>query len=372
MPMTRRDDIDNSGQAQREQTDESLRVERDKADTRIAAKRDVAEQQADAVVSLARQRADEITQNARDQADRDGGPRSSKSEDRAELARAQADTALDHERSIADQLLEDEREARKRHLGDFLALEREATDNDLIGERAHIDTVIAGRDEFLATVSHDLRSLLSGLAFNAARLGNLGAEGPAGDEVRKQAVKNQRMVSRMNRLVGDLLDVTSIEAGQLALHMDGFVVADILRDLVDAFEPIAAAKGVKLEIDAEGDSTHAQLDSERIFQALANLVSNAIKFTPADGRIIVRFRATDEELHFAVTDTGIGIAADVLAAVFERFRQVSSDRRGHGLGLHIAKHIVEGHGGVLSVESTPGAGSSFHFTVPTGIITPGA
>lgn len=360
-------DVDSTGRPKRDQTDESLRVERDKADARVTEKRDAVEEEADEVVRIARRRADEVVQAARDDADRERGAQAADTEASAERERTRADVVLEQERSSADAVLQDERAERKRYLADFLAVEREATDKDLIGERAHADTVIAARDEFLATVSHDLRSLLGGLSLNAEVLLDLAPAGADGDILRRHAAMSQRMVSRMNRLINDLLDVTSIEEGKLALLPEQVEISELLRDTLEAFHPIAAAKRITLGADAEGLPLQARLDGGRILQVLANLVSNAIKFTPAEGRISIRIRAERNELQFSVSDTGIGIPEDALQAVFDRFRQVSKDRRGLGLGLHISKFIVEAHGGRVWAESKLGAGSTFHFTLPVGI-----
>ncbi len=349
-------------ETQRGETNESLRRERDKIDARASDKRDAVEIAADEVVRLARERADEIMQIARDDADRGSGERPAIGD--GDTDRDLADDVLQQERSSEDARLEDERARRRRYLAAFMAVEREATDQDLIEEREHADTMIASRDEFLGTVSHELRSLLEVLALNAARLNTLAPAGPAGEPIRKQAGTNQRTVARMNRLIGDLLDATSIEAGKLEIRLDTVAVAELLRDTLDAFEPIAAAKQIRIVADAPAAGISAHLDGERILQVLANLVSNAIKFTPAGGQVSIEIRVVDDELHHAVSDTGIGIPEAELATVFERFHQVSADRRGLGLGLYIARHIVEAHGGRLWAESDLGAGSTFRFVVP--------
>jgi signal transduction histidine kinase len=169
----------------------------------------------------------------------------------------------------------------------------------------------------------------------------------------------------MNRLVNDLLDVASIEAGKLALFPAPVEIAHLLRDTLDAFEPIAAAKRVALDAHVDG-APSAWLDEGRILQVLANLVGNGIKFTPAEGRVSIEAHIDRAEVHFTVTDTGIGVPADAREGVFERFRQVRSDPRGLGLGLHIARSIVVAHGGRMWVEDRPGGGSAFHFSLPVG------
>jgi signal transduction histidine kinase len=357
------------GHPQRQQTDESLRVERDKADASVADKRDSVEDSADEVVRVARQRADQVVQTARDDADRERRPESSATGAISDGERARADDVLELERSDADAVLAHERAERKRYLADFLAVEREATDKDLVGERAHADTVIAARDEFLATVSHDLRSLLGGLSLSAGLLGQQAPQGEGGDAVRKHAAMTERLVARMNRLISDLLDIASIEAGRLAVLRERLDVGKIVSETLEAFAPIAAAKRIVLEGNSEGSAVteHAELDGGRILQVLANLVSNAIKFTPSGGRVSIRVRRERSEIVFAVSDTGIGIAESGLESVFERFRQIKSDRRGLGLGLHISKCIVAAHGGRMWVDSELGRGSTFYFAVPAAV-----
>jgi signal transduction histidine kinase len=362
--MGEEEDTESRGDSQRSHTDESLRAERDRADAGVAAKRDAVEEEADEVVRTAREVADRVVQTARDDADREAPPQSTAAEATVERERTEADVLLDDERSDADAALKRERAERARYMAGFLAAEREATDKDLIRERDYADTAVATRDEFLAAVSHDLRSLLCGLSLNAELLVRLAPEGAGGDKMRKHAVMSQRGVAQMNRLVNDLLDIASIEAGKLALLPEQVEIGKIVRDTLDAFEPIAATKRIALDADAAALPLHASLDGARISQVLANLVGNAIKFTPPEGRVSIRVCAETKEIQFAVSDTGIGIAEDSLEEVFERFRQVTRDRRGLGLGLHISKCIIEAHGGRMWVESKLAVGSTFHFAVP--------
>lgn len=357
-------DVNEPAQSQREQTDESLRVERGNADARAAEKIGAVENEADEIVRLARLRADEVVQAARDEADRlpEAAVAGTSSFERD---RREADVALENERTRADTLLKEQRAARRRYFDDFVASERDATDDDLIRERDHSDTVVAARDEFLAIVSHDLRSLLGGLALNADLLKRHAPEGVAGDKLRRHAATGQRLLVRMNRMVNDLLDVVSIEAGQLEVLFEQADVGKLLRDTLDAFEPLASAKGISLLCDM-ADSPHlATMDGGRILQVLANLVSNAIKFAPAGSQVSIVVAIDKTQIEFAVSDTGIGIAEEALEAVFDRFHQVSKDRRGLGLGLHISKCIVEAHGGKLWAESKLAAGSTFRFVLPS-------
>ena len=364
--MARRDS-GTTGQPKRDQTDESLRVERQKVDVGIAEKRAADEDDADEVVRVARKLADEVVQNARDEADQHSAPQSPGSAATSSRERSRADAVLERERDHADVVIEEDRLARRRFLADFLEIERDDTDRHLEGERDHADTAIAARDEFLAIVSHDLRSLLAGLSLNSVVMARNAPEGAAGDPVRAYAAKNDRLILRIDRLISDLLDVASMEAGGLAIDPAPVEVAALLRDTRAAFEPIAASRHIALDVEEPAQSSRALLDAGRVLQVLSNLVANALKFTPADGRVAVRARDSVEGIEFTVSDTGIGIPADQLEAVFERFHQVSRDRRGLGLGLHIARGIVLAHGGRLWVESVLGAGSTFHFVLPGSI-----
>jgi signal transduction histidine kinase len=315
------------------------------------------------VVQVARERADDVVQAARDEADRERAP-SAATGVVTERERGQADVVLAGERAEADAVLKGERALLRKNFEIFLASEREATNANLLDERVDADTTANVRDDFLAAVSHDLRSLLGGLLFSAQLLLRNAPEGAPGDMTRKYAGTSQRLVSRMTRLVNDLLDLVSVEAGRVALLMEENDVAAVLRETLEAFEPLAAAKGVTLDIDAGTPPCAGRFDGGRILQVLANLVSNAIKFTPSGGRVSIRGAREADELHFAVRDTGVGIPEDALQGVFEKFKQVARDRRGLGLGLYISKGIVEAHGGRIGVESLLGAGSTFHFAIP--------
>lgn len=347
---------------QRDQTDESLRAERERSDVLATERRVSVQDAADEVVRIARQRADRVVDDERAAADDPG--RVDDTGAGTTRRRAKADVLLGYERLTADASLDDERLLERGALLDALLLERDTTDQDLVGERAHADTSLAARDEFLGTVSHDLRSLLASLSVTATLVSRHAPEGPDGDTLRRHAGTSQRIVTRMARLVGDLLDVVSIDAGRLTVVREPVEVVTLVRDTLEAFEPLAAAAQITLVAEPVAPGLHARLDAGRLLQVLGNLVGNALKFTPPEGRITLAVRAEGHELRFSVTDTGIGIAEELLPHVFERFQQARTDRRGHGLGLHIAKCIVEAHGGRMWVESRAGAGSTFTFALP--------
>jgi signal transduction histidine kinase len=141
--------------------------------------------------------------------------------------------------------------------------------------------------------------------------------------------------------------------------------AEVVTEAVETFQPRAATGQISLMTELIAPLSPATLDSARILQVLINLLSNAIKFTPPNGKVTVRAERQGAQLRFSVTDTGDGIPADKLEAIFERFFQVAeNDRRGMGLGLYISKCIVQGHGGRIWAESKKGEGSTFVFTIP--------
>jgi signal transduction histidine kinase len=188
------------------------------------------------------------------------------------------------------------------------------------------------------------------------------------DKVVMYARRIQQSGARMNRLIGDLVDVASIEAGRLTATLEAADPAHVTIEAVETFGPQATAGGVSLVTEIVGPLSLASFDPARILQVLTNLLSNAVKFTPPDGTVVVRVEQVGDDTCFAVKDSGAGIPGDKLEAVFARFLQVAKDdRRGLGLGLYISKCIVQGHGGRIWAESTVGEGSTFRFTLPNPV-----
>ncbi len=220
------------------------------------------------------------------------------------------------------------------------------------------------RDEMLAIVAHDLRNPLNTVAMSASLLleGFKAAERPL---EQKQLVIMRRATERMSRLIQDLLDVKRMEQGRLAVDPRAQTIGAIVQDAIEMLRPLAEAQGLALEDEIPADLPKVLADPPRVQQVLSNLVGNAIKFTPRGGRIMLRVRPDAAEVSVAVIDTGPGISADQLPHIFGRFWQASrSDKRGIGLGLAIARGIVEAHRGRIWVESRVGEGSAFYFTLP--------
>jgi PAS domain S-box-containing protein len=222
---------------------------------------------------------------------------------------------------------------------------------------------IQARDEMLGVVAHDLRNPLNSILVQSQRLA---ARVPQSEPCTQSAVPAiHRAALRMNRLIEDLLDVTRIEAGRMAVEGAPVSPAEIVCESVEAQRQLASAASLDVRADLAPDIPEVSADRDRLLEVFENLIGNAIKFTDKGGSITVGARPRGGEVLFWVADTGAGIPAEHLAHVFERFwRMGEAGRRGTGLGLPIAKGLIEAHGGRIWVESAPGRGSTFFFTIP--------
>jgi len=399
---------------QREQTDQSLRVERAQVDDVLADTQTTDEQKADQAVRRARDNSDAVLIAARERADQRmelvvaqnaassvtlieerlvEDQRVQRARDSADaalsFAREKADQRLEHaasqaavssatiaaerlledrirrnERAFADGTLRRERNDSARVLSKLLPLERQRTDRDLLTERTRSDAAVSSRDDFMAMVSHDLRSLLGGIVMCTELIA---ADVPYTEQGRvtlRDTDNIQRYAARMNRLIGDLVDVVSIDAGKLSVIRAPCDATALVSEVVDTFLETARDKGIALHAELPAESLLTELDRERILQVLANLITNSIKFSERGGSICVQVERADELLRFSVRDGGSGIPTDMLEAIFQRFWQAGKDdRRGLGLGLYISRCIVEAHGGRIWAENQPGGGSRFSFTI---------
>jgi PAS domain S-box-containing protein len=230
---------------------------------------------------------------------------------------------------------------------------------------------IRARDEVLGVVAHDLRNPI-----HTAMLAADGLVRPEPDEERRQTASKlaeviRRSLDRANRLIQDLLEVSCIEAGRLALELAPVSSHGLVRDAVESFVPTAAAHSLAIETSVGRSLPPVIADSERLARVFSNLLDNASKFTPPGGRVQVGAEPHGGEVCFWVRDTGRGIRQQEAQHVFDRFSQTGpTDRRGAGLGLSIAKGIIEAHRGRIWVESAPGQGSTFYFTLPVAAEKP--
>lgn len=223
--------------------------------------------------------------------------------------------------------------------------------------RAQAERAVRVRDEVLAVVAHDLRNPLARISTTAALL----AEESLEPESRTQMLAVIRRSSLvMERLIRDLLDVARLEGGRLPIERRPVSLDSIVRDAASTVEASASERGIVFETRVPEERVTIEADAERLQQVIGNLLDNALRVTPKGGRVILEARREDERAIISVADTGPGIAAEDLPHLFEGFWQGTRQRRGAaGLGLAIAKGIVEAHDGRISVTSTPGKGATF-------------
>jgi two-component system sensor histidine kinase VicK len=222
------------------------------------------------------------------------------------------------------------------------------------------------KSEFVSLVSHEFRTALVGIQGFSEMIRD---EDVSVDEAKGFAADINKDAERLNRMINDMLDLDRIEAGRLTLHVEAAYVNSLLRDAVER----ARASTTKHYIACSFDPGQpvVQCDPDRIAQVISNLLSNAIKYSPQGGEIAVTSVARDGHVDVSVRDHGVGIAPDFAKKLFsryERYEKTSSKILGTGLGLAITRQIVEMHGGKIWVDSEPGKGSDFHFTLPVGAL----
>ncbi|MCC7353461.1 MAG: hypothetical protein IT330_06855, partial [Anaerolineae bacterium] len=227
--------------------------------------------------------------------------------------------------------------------------------------------VETARRDLIAAVSHDLRTPLASIRAMAEAL----ADGVVPDEATRQryTVAIQREAQGLNLLIDDLFELARLDAGALKLQMERASLADLVSDTLESLSAQAAQKGVRLRGEVAPALMPVTMDAVKVQRVLVNLVQNAIRHTPADGSIAVTARPVSEGwVQIEIRDTGEGISPQDLSHVFDRFyrgdKSRSRETGGAGLGLAIAKGIVEAHGGRIWVESPSGQGAAFTFTLP--------
>lgn len=217
------------------------------------------------------------------------------------------------------------------------------------------------REEMLAIVAHDLRNPLNVVMIARGLL----AETEFSGERRAQLLSvMQRATQRMNRLVEDLLEVVRQESGKMTLVLDAVSVASIFEQTAEMCQGTALGQNISLGVHEPPPDLVVIADEERIMQVMSNLVGNALKFVPSGGSVVLECERKGTEAVFSVVDSGPGIAPEDLDRLFEKFWQRRRDNRGVGLGLAIARGIVEAHGGRIWADSELGSGAKFYFTLP--------
>jgi PAS domain S-box-containing protein len=246
-----------------------------------------------------------------------------------------------------------ERRRAEREREELLARERDA--------RETAEAAIRTREEVLAIVTHDLRNPLNTVAMGATALRDF-----RGQDTARYVDMIQRGINRMSRLIEDLMDVVKLEGGQmLSLDAAAVELPPLLGEIRESFQAQAQPRQQTLTGDWEPEMPPIVADRDRLHQVLANLLANALKFTPEGGRVGIAARRVEAEVWISVQDSGPGIAAEDVPRIFDPYWQARRTARlGAGLGLTISKGIVEAHGGRIWVESRPGEGSMFIFALP--------
>lgn len=224
------------------------------------------------------------------------------------------------------------------------------------------------RDHVLGVVAHDLRGPLNSVLVQAGAL-QYALEG--NERVARAAGVVRRAATRMNRLIQDLLDVARLDAGTLFVQRTAVEVAELLSEVAEPYRSLASEARLELSVQSPEGPCRLWGDRDRLMQLLENLLGNALKFTPAGGKIAVGAAPSGDEVVLSVADTGKGIAADGIPHLFDLYWQAETgDRRGAGLGLPIVKRIVEAHAGRIWVESELGRGTTFYVAIPVAPAAP--
>jgi len=251
-----------------------------------------------------------------------------------------------------------------------LAIENARLFREIEEKGRQLESASKHKSQFLANMSHELRTPLNAiLGYTELILDNI--YGEIGEKVREVLVRLEKSGRHLLALINDVLDLSKIEAGQLTLALSEYSMSDVVQTVLTAVESLATEKHLALKVTVAPELPRGQGDERRIGQVLLNLVGNAIKFTEV-GEVRVEVSASDGAFRVAVADTGPGIAPEDQEKIFQEFQQVDSSstrkKGGTGLGLSIAKRIIEMHGGQIWVESSPGQGSTFWFTLPVRVM----
>lgn len=245
------------------------------------------------------------------------------------------------------------------------AMEKFAVARELTEQQRRLERKNRELEAYTSVVAHDLRNPLGAIRTSAQFLLDVVPESPEREMERQQLALIVRAVDRTNHLVADLLDVSRIEAGSLVLECDFHPAAELVREAAELHRLGPAGGRHPLAVETAASLPSICVDRDRLLRVFQNLLDNAAKFTPDGGRIALRAAPHEGGVRFEVEDTGVGIPADQLPHIFDRFWQAErTDSRGLGLGLAITHGIVTAHGGELEVESTPGEGTCFRFTLP--------
>lgn len=243
----------------------------------------------------------------------------------------------------------------------FTAALRDISDQQ--NREIQLQRAIKTREDVLAIVSHDLKNPVSVIGLSAQMLKRMDEVDT--NKIQRIADKIQLSTSQMSQLIGDLLDFSKIESGTFAVEIYAESLNDFLSPIFEGVRTLTESRMQNFDVSLASDLPEVACDADRICQVMSNLLGNAIKFTPEGGIIRVSAIQKNDSIVVTVSDTGPGIPSDQISKIFDRFWQPKeTQKQGSGLGLSIAKGIVEAHGGKIWADSIPGKGANFHFTIP--------
>ena len=379
----------------RDKTDKSLEDERGRTDEYLEYNSHTVEEETSNTIRLNRLAADTERASRREDADLDkaqrpdvAGMATSELDDHSLLQeRERSDKAQSAERETEDRARTQERFQKRLIAEALLSNERKETDSRLVDERDQLDcsselnaallydeqcshnltkAALVTRDQYLAIVSHDLKQPLAAISIGA----RLMRKDLSQDRLDTVRLRNnlgliERSAAGMDRMIDALLDVERMAHDKLILKPERTDLRALLQECSDLFAPVVLTKSFIMTMNTSAEPIYADIDHDRILQVLSNLIGNALKFTPHGGTIELGARKQKTHAEISVTDNGPGIPREEQGRIFERFSQLKKgDRLGLGLGLFIAKWIVEAHEGHIGVTSEVGKGSRFSFTLP--------
>jgi two-component system sensor histidine kinase GlrK len=230
-----------------------------------------------------------------------------------------------------------------------------------------LDELDKMKSDFFSFVVHELRTPLTAIKMGTGLL-NEGTEGPVTEGQRGLLVVLEKETNRLIGMINSLLDLSKMEAGMMSFNLEPKPIQPLIDQTIGEISPLVESKKINLEVTVAEGLPILKIDSERVLQALRNIIGNAIKFTPEKGRVRISARSVDGTIEVSVADTGPGIPPGNLITIFEKFQQTptggASPIQGTGLGLAMAKQIIIHHGGKIWAESEPGHGSKFVFVLP--------
>ena len=379
----------------RAETDKSLHDERTKTDGYLERRHKEVEQRTTDAIEDDRRMADErrtLDRAARDRHVPKGQEQAIKGDESlVRVERELSDHAIYQERELEDSNLRRERREKQLLVEALLSTERQRTDDNLSHERECIDLAsqyairhlaeeqarytstreeLSDRELAVGTICHDLKnqSVAISIGFQLLRKhlsrDNLSRDTWDRAEITGQISALEDNTAFMRRMIDSMLDIERFAHGKVMLNLEPADLCVLLQDTAKLFSPVAINKSCSVLTDLGPEPLWVSVDHDRLLQVVANLVGNAIKFTPSGGTISLAAQQDHTRVTVSVTDTGIGIAEQDRSKLFGKFSQLDHAEAGLGLGLYIAKSIVEAHGGTIWVDSTVGQGSSFRFNLP--------